>query len=128
SVADLSRNLEPSFVQDSHEALTKEHGIFGDYDAHGISPTTLVPPLAGLWTRKRPPSASTRSARPRSPEPVSAVAPPTPSSSTLTTSKPSSRMAVTFAADARACFTTLASASQAPTYGVASICAGRRAP
>src|SRR5882724_1120920 len=112
-VAGLGDDVKPALAEDAHQTFAKEHGVFRDYDAQGISPTIRVPPSAGLSTRKRPPSASTRSARPRRPEPFPATAPPIPSSSTSTTSRPFRRTVRTVAVDAWACLTTFASASQA---------------
>src|SRR5215217_5968121 len=52
---------------------------------HGISARSSVPPPTGVHIRNCPPSVSTRSARPRIPDPPSGFAPPIPSSITLTT-------------------------------------------
>ena len=51
----------------------------------------VVPPPAGLCTRIVPPMASTRSTSPVSPEPLDALAPPLPSSATLSASDAGSR-------------------------------------
>ena len=56
----------------------------------GISARTRVPCPGGLATSRLPLSAPTRSASPRSPDPRSASAPPMPSSTTSTTSRPTS--------------------------------------
>ena len=55
---------------------------------HGSSAITRVPPPGGLSTASQPPSASTRSERPRSPELREGSAPPIPSSATTTVSRP----------------------------------------
>ena len=55
----------------------------------GSSAMTCVPPVGPSRTWNRPPSASTRSARPRSPEPAAGSAPPTPSSVISMTASPS---------------------------------------
>ena len=66
--------------------------------------------MAGSTTVRRPSSASTRSARPRNPEPPSSVAPPTPSSLDLDARWPrGQRTRTPTAVLARACLTTLVS-------------------
>ena len=70
------QDLAAGVGQQAGDALAQQHAVLGDHDAHGISALTRVPPPRGLHTRSRPSSASTRSARPRSPEPPSVSAPP----------------------------------------------------
>ena len=81
-VARLPDDLEARVLEQPRDPLAQEHRVVGQHDAHraeptprdaararGISAATRVPPPGGLSTTSRPSSASTRSARPRSPEP-----------------------------------------------------------
>ena len=87
-IAHLRHDLVAVLGEDARDPLAEQHRVVRDHDAHGISPTTRVPPPAALATVSRPPCASSRSASPRRPEPP-ASAPPRPSSTTSTTSLPS---------------------------------------
>ncbi len=84
---------------------------FARHPASGSSARIVVPPCGGLSTASVPSSTATRSASPRSPDPLPGSAPPTPSSATVTVSAPSSRRTVTCADVARAYFATLVSDS-----------------
>ena len=81
SVGAAPHHLEPGILQDPGQPLPEQHRIVCDHDTHGSSATIVVPARCGLFTVNRPPTAATRSASPRSPDPV-AVAPPRPSSRT----------------------------------------------
>ena len=84
-VRGLADDLEAGVGEDAGDAFPEEDGIFGEDYAHGISARILVPSPGRLTIPRRPSRASTRSARPRRPEPRFGSAPPTPSSSTSTT-------------------------------------------
>ena len=60
-------------LEQRRDPLAHEQVVVGDHDAHGSSAVTVVPSPGGLVTRRRPSSASTRSARPRSPLPRAVV-------------------------------------------------------
>jgi hypothetical protein len=80
-------HLESGLLEQPRKALAQDHRVIRDGYPHGISARSVVPRPGGLDTVTRPPSASTRSARPRSPEPTPAAAPPIPSSATSSTSR-----------------------------------------
>ena len=77
-------HLDTGFLEQAGQALAPKRRIVGDHDPHGSPASTRVPPEAVALTPSWPPTASTRSARPRSPRPL-ASAPPQPSSSTRST-------------------------------------------
>src|SRR6516225_6993143 len=113
AVRRLADDVEAALGQHAREALAHEHRVLRDHDPHGISPTMRVPLPESLSMRSEPPCASTRSIRPRSPEPRAALAPPTPLSLTSITSVESSCRAPSVAHVACACFATFVSASDA---------------
>ncbi len=87
-------------------------GLTGSRTELGNVTVMVVPTLAGLSRRTCPPSASTRSTTPISPEPPLSEAPPTPSSETVAcTSEPSKliRMETT---EAWECFVVLVRPSE----------------
>src|SRR3954469_24442434 len=108
----LPRDVEARLLEDAGDAFAKEDGVLGEHYPHGISARITVPRPGTLSTCRRPSRASTRSARPRRPEPFSGSAPPTPSSATSTTALPFRRVTRTPTADACAYFATLVSASE----------------
>ena len=75
-------DFEAGFFEQPGEAFAQDDRVVGQRYAHGISARSVVPRPGGLEIVNRPPSASMRSASPRSPEPPVGVAPPMPSSPT----------------------------------------------
>ena len=67
--ARLADDVEARLAEQHRDAFAQEHRVVGQHYAHGISALSRVPPAGGLQTFRRPSSASTRSASPRSPEP-----------------------------------------------------------
>src|SRR3954452_1186950 len=102
-VTALGDDLTACLSEQTAQALPQEDAVLCNRYAHGSSAFTRVPPPAGVQTRNRPPSASTRSASPRRPVPRSVSAPPTPSSTISTTKSPFRRATTTVADVAWAC-------------------------
>src|SRR4051812_10370381 len=106
-------DLVPGVLEQAGQPVAKQRLVLCDHYSHGSSAVTTVPPPTALPTRRRPPSAATRSPSPTRPEPPSADAPPVPSSLIEITRSPLRRAALTVTAEARACFTAFVSASLA---------------
>src|SRR3954469_13647809 len=111
-VTALGDDLTACLSEQTAQALPQEDAVLCNRYTHGISAFTRVPPPAGVQTRSRPPSASTRSASPRRPVPRSVSAPPMPLSTISTTTSPFLRTTATLAAVACACFPMLARLSE----------------
>ena len=62
-------DVEPVVAQEPRQAVAQQREILGDHDPHGITARTVVGPPAGLEISSVPSSASTRRARPLSPDP-----------------------------------------------------------
>src|SRR6266508_604142 len=62
-------DVEAGLLEDVRDAFADEDAVLRDRYAHGIRALTRVPAPSGDETPRLPPSDSTRSARPRSPEP-----------------------------------------------------------
>ena len=69
AVADGRDHLLARVDQQAGEPGPQQHGVLGDHDPHGISTSSVVGPPGGLITCIVPPTAATRSRRPRSPVP-----------------------------------------------------------
>src|SRR5205823_2032387 len=116
----LRHDVEPRGPEQARHALTEQDGVIcqrhpdrvgGLGHDEGSSTRRRVPFPRGLSTNSAPPTAETRSKRPRRPEPRDGSAPPTPSSTTSTTRWPSRRSARTVTDDACAYFWTFWRAS-----------------
>jgi hypothetical protein len=108
AVACLGDDLEPDLGEHPRQPFAEEYRVVGQDQAHGILAITCVPPPGGLSTLSAPPTAAALSARPHSPDPRAASAPPTPSSKTLTSRCSLQRATVIVTEDARACLAALA--------------------
>src|SRR2546421_9524837 len=106
-------HLEAGLLEQPSESLAQDHRVVCDDYPHGISTRKVVPRPGGLDTVSQPPSASTRSARPRSPEPPPDAAPPIPSSTSSSTRTRSSLRATRRTSLACECLAAFANASLA---------------
>lgn len=79
--------------------------------SRGSSIQIVVPRTGGLSSENRPPSASTRSTSPVSPELRPRTAPPHPSVVTVARTPDSPELTVTETSEARECLTAFASTS-----------------
>src|SRR3954471_15190086 len=122
----LGRHVDPGTAQQRRDALAREQVVVRDHDSHGISAVTTVPALGRLKIRSVPWSASTRSAKPRKPDPPESSAPPTPSSAISILASAPDRHTRIVAELAFAYFATLASASHATKYAASSTRSGSR--
>ena len=79
-VASLLHDVHSGSGQDASHSGANDRRVVGDDHPHGMSARSRVPRCGGLSICNVPEMASSRSARPRSPEPPQASAPPSPSS------------------------------------------------
>jgi hypothetical protein len=100
-----------SVGEESAQPGPEQDLVFGDHDAHGSSAVRVVPVPGRLSMRRAPPRAATRSDRPLSPEPGTGSRAADPVVETVTTSRPSSRRALSEMLVACACLTALVSPS-----------------
>src|SRR5580704_9647656 len=113
AVGDPRDDLNAVFGQEQRDTFADERGVVGDHDPHGSSATTIVPPAGSLRIAMVPSSASIRSRNPASPPLGESVAPPTPSSLTVTRSLSWLCSTRTVARVAAACLTVFVKASVA---------------
>src|SRR6478735_1005412 len=106
-----SHDVELRGPKQARDPLAEQNAVLGNHGAHGISARIRVPPPIGLQIRRRPSSASTRSATPRNPPPRSVSAPPIPSSVTSMSTRLFERLTSTVADEACAYLPTLVSVS-----------------
>ena len=59
----------PGVGEQAREPLAEQRRVLADHDAHGTTASTVVPCPASLPSASAPPTASTRSLSPASPEP-----------------------------------------------------------
>ena len=121
-------DLVPAVFEEARQALPQEHLVLRYHYSHGSSAVRTVPRSGLLSIESSPPWAAARSARPRSPEPLVAEAPPIPSSEIETVSFPFRRSALKVTWRASECLTALVSPSLAMKYAAASISCGKRSP
>src|SRR4051794_4106520 len=93
----LRHDIDSLVLEQRDDALAQECLVLGDDYSHGSSACTVVPSPGLLTTTRMPSSASTRLRSPERPLP-SGSAPPGPSSSISTTSRPLSSNSETLAA------------------------------
>src|SRR5262245_23664689 len=124
-VAGHRTGLDVGLGEQPGQPFAEQHRVVGDHDPHGSVPITIVPPSGRVRTASAPPTASARSAMPRSPAPCGSAS-PTPSSLTVRVRVPFIAPTLTSIPAARACLTALLIASQAMNQAVDSICGGYR--
>ena len=107
--------------EQQHQPLAQQHRVLGQRRPHGSFAAMIVGPPDGDSTLNLPSTPRTRSASPVRPAPF-ALAPPTPSSLTMTVSVPGypCPSTHTFAQGARECLATFASASATTKHAMAS--------